>query len=333
MNNQEFIPKDHLFFPDTISRLTIQELKKLRDDQGNEIMSQLDNIDKVMTPFRGNELVPVLGYTNNYKSGLMNTLAKNAAAQLTKPEEVIVVCSWEESVEDKGIWDIAEMSNMDTTALDRGEFNDSDWKNILDASIKRAETPIYYIGHSDQDLRRRPRLDLEQVWKVLEHLYDYHGKKARMIVLDYLQRIRPIQNRGDWRVGMMETVDKAKDMAIAFDAPVILGTQASRKTRDLANPKMPLLEHAQETSNIEQSASKFFSVCLPIKTMQEGEVFEFAGHSFKVTKSLLLVALLKQKRGPAPAYFAFDVDYKTHILTPYQRDDINKLPGMYGGAK
>ena len=167
-------------------------------------------------------------------------------------------------------------------------------------------------------------MDLEQVWKVVEHLYDYHGKVARMIILDYLQRIRPMENRRDWHVSMMETVDKAKDMAIAFNVPVLLGTQASRETRKLANPKMPLLEHAQETSNIEQSASKFFSVCLPIKTMQEGETFEYAGNMFTVTKNLLLVALLKQKRGPAPAYFAFNVDFSTHKLTPYQRTDVNK---------
>jgi replicative DNA helicase len=320
----DFKPEDHVFFPDTISRLTVQELKKLREDQGNEIMSKLENIDKVMTPFRGNELIPVLGFTNNYKSGLMNTLSKHAAQQLTESNEIVVVCSWEESVEDKGIWDIAEMSGMDTTALDRGEFTDTQWKKILDASIERADKPIYFIGHSDQDMRRRPRLNLEQVWHVLDHLYDYHGKKARMIVLDYLQRIRPISDRRDWRVAMMETVDKAKDMAIAFNVPVVLGTQASRKTRDLANPKMPLLEHAQETSNIEQSASKFFSLCLPIKTMIEGEMVEYAGRSFKVTKNLLFVALLKQKRGPAPAYFAFDVDYSTHVLTPYTRMDLNK---------
>lgn len=319
----KFSAPDHLYFPETISRLTIQELERMREDQGKEIMTHHSNIDSVMTPFRGNELVPVLGYTNNFKSGFMNILSREAAAQLTKPDECVIVCSWEESVEDKGVWDIAEMARLDTMALDRGEFTDSDWKKILDASIKRAETPIFYIGHSDRDLRRRPRLNLEQVWQVIEHMYAYHGKKCRMIVLDYLQRIAPIEPRRDWRVSMMETVDKAKDMAIAFNVPVILGTQASRKTRELADPKMPMLEHAQETSNIEQSASKFFSLCLPSKTMDIGEIFNFAGQSLKVTKSLLLVALLKQKRGPAPAYFAFDVNFTTHVLTPYQKTNIN----------
>ncbi|MBV6343545.1 hypothetical protein HWQ67_18400 [Candidatus Magnetobacterium casensis] len=158
---------------------------------------------------------------------------------------------------------------------------------------------------------------------VLDHLYNYHGKQARLIVLDYLQRIRPSNERRDWRVAMMDTVDRAKDMAIAYNVPVLLGTQASRKTRELANPKMPMLEHAQETSNIEQSASKFFSVCIPHKTMTEGDTFDYAGRMFKVSKNLLLVALLKQKRGPAPAYFAFEIDYTTHTLTPYSHKDYS----------
>lgn len=322
-NDKDFDPNNSLFFPETIARLTIQELKKFRAESERVIMSGLQNIDKVMTPFRAGELIPVLGFTNNYKSAFMKTLANNAAAQLQDPNEAIIICSWEDSVEDAGIWDLAEMTHLDTTALDRGEFSDGDWKTLMDASLERADKPIYYIGHSDQDLRRRPRLSLAQVWQVLEHLYTKHRIQPRMLVLDYLQRIRPSEGRRDWRVSMMETVDIAKDMAIAFNVPVLLGTQAGRKSRDLAQPKMPLLEHAQETSNIEQSASKYFSLCLPIKTMSEGETFDYAGRSFMTKKDLLLVALLKQKRGPAPVYFAFNVDYTTHTLTPYTTRDPN----------
>ena len=317
--SEQFKPENSAFFPDTIARLTVQELKKLREEKSLGIMSGYSNIDKVLTPFRGGELVPVLGYTNNFKSGFMSMLCNNAIPQL-KPDsnEIIIACSWEDSVEDRGIWDLAEMTHMDTTALDRGEFGDLEWKKLLDASLKRADKPIYYIGHSDQDMRRRPRLSLPQVWQVLEHLYSYHGKQCRMIALDYLQRIRPDKDRRDWRVAMMEIVDIAKDMAIAFNVPVLLGTQAGRKVRDLADPKMPQIEHAQETSNIEQSAGKFFSLCLPHKTMNTGESFDFAGGTFVVSDNLLLIGLLKQKRGVAPRYFAFHIDWTTHVMTPYK---------------
>jgi replicative DNA helicase len=297
----------------------VQEIDRLRNNTDTALMSGLNNLDKKLTPMRGGELIPILGYTSNYKSGFMAALTENAVSQLQAANEIIVVCSWEDSVEDRGIWDLAGMSRIDTTAMDRGEISDGEWKRLLDASIKRAETPIYYIGHSDQDLRRRPRLSLPQVWQVLEHLYSYHGKQARLIALDYLQRIRPENMRRDWRVAMMETVDTAKDMAIAFNVPTLLGTQASRSVKTLAPPRMPGMEHALETSNIEQSAGKFFSLAMPIKNgIADGESFQHAGRTCICRNNLVLVDLLKQKRGEAPLSMAFEIDFKTHKMSPYR---------------
>lgn len=326
-NDKDFIPENSAFFPETIARLTTQELKALKQEQedGRGIMSGIPSIDKVLTPFRKSELIPILGYTSNGKSMFMKRLCNNAVPQIDKDAgEIIVLGSWEDSVEDMGIWDLAEMTHLDTTALDRGEFSDMEWRKLIDASLKRSDKPIYYIGHSDQDMRRRPRLSLPQVWQVLEHLYSYHGKQARMIALDYLQRIRPHKDRRDWRVAMMENVDIAKDMAIAFKAPVLLGTQAGRKSQERADPKLPMIDDAQETSNIEQSAGKFFSMCMPYKTMNVGEQFEFAGSRFTVNENLFLLGLLKQKRGKAPRYFAFSIDWKTHEFLPYMTTKLQE---------
>lgn len=318
---KDFDRETPLYHPDRIGRLTIQQLKTLRDDKDSRIVTGIERIDKDLNPLRGGQLIPVLGYTNNYKSGFMSILCNNAVNQLRDDNEVIVIVSWEDSVEDRGIWDLAGMTKIDTTAMERGELTDTDWKKLLDAAVARQETPVYYIGHSEQDLRRRPRLTLPQVWQVLEHLYDYHGKRARVVALDYLQRIRPAIARRDWRISMMENVDLAKDMAIAFNVPVILGTQAGRALVSAGGkgPKVPQMYHAQETSNIEQSSSAFFSLCLPIKTEMPDSEIEFAGMNFKVTENLLIAGLLKQKRGPAPRYYAFHVDFSTHTLHEVRR--------------
>lgn len=313
----DFNPEHSLYHPEQIGRLTIQELKRLRENRDVRLITGIGKIDAVMNPMRGGQLIPILGYTNNYKSGFMSIIANNAVSQLRDDNEIIVIANWEDSVEDKGIWDLAGMTQIDTTAMDRGDLSDTDWKKLLDAAIKRSETPIYYIGHSDQDMRRRPRLSLQEVWLILDHIYDHHGKRARLVALDYLQRIRPHTKRSDWRVAMMETVDLAKDMAIAFNAPVILGTQAGRALMNHSGLKLPQMHHAMETSNIEQSSNAFFSLCLPVKTESLHSNVDFAGESFYVTEDLLVVGLLKQKRGPAPKYFAFRIDYSTHTLLPY----------------
>jgi replicative DNA helicase len=318
-NGKEFNPEHSFYHPEQVSRLTVQALKKLRQGEDIRLVTGIEDIDKVMNPMRSGYLVPILGSTNNYKSAFMSIICSNAVSQLQNENEIIVIANWEDSVEDKGIWDLAGMTRIDTTAMDRGELSDSEWKRLLDASIDRAELPIYYIGHSDQDMRRRPRLTLPQVWNILDHVYDYHGKRARLIALDYLQRIRPHGQRRDWRVAMMENVDMAKDMAIAFSCPVILGTQAGRSVMSQAGVKLPQMHHAQETSNIEQSSNAFFSLCIPAKTEMLNDSVEFMGRNFTVKQELLFAGLLKQKRGPAPAYFAFHIDYSTHTLHPYEK--------------
>jgi len=114
---------------------------------------------------------------------------------------------------------------------------------------------------------------------------------------------------------MMEIVDLATDMAIAFGTPVMLGTQAGRQVLE-RRWKLPQMHDAQETSNIEQSASAFLSLYMPAKTHAVGSVIEIAGQQVTVTKDLLIVALLKQKDGPAPHYFLFRIDFATNKLHP-----------------
>ena len=120
-------------------------------------------------------------------------------------------------------------------------------------------------------------------------------------------------------MAMMENVDMAKDMAIAFGCPVLLGTQAGRTVMSQPGVKLPQMHHAMETSNIEQSSNAFFSLCIPAKTEMLNDSVEFMGRNFVVKQELLFAGLLKQKRGPAPAYFAFHIDYATNTLHPYEK--------------
>jgi len=103
-------------------------------------------------------------------------------------------------------------------------------------------------------------------------------------------------------------------MAISFGCPVLLGVQTGRQVmeRDI---KIPGIDDGQETSNIEQSSDKMLSVWYPIKTEDKGSLV--AGE--EVTKNLLIVRLLKQKLGEAPATFALYVDPERNIIAGRKR--------------
>ena len=293
----------------------------LRKDAGGGIRSGIADLDKILLPLRSSELITVLGYTSHYKSGFMNWLSKQAIKTI-EPEDVnsvVIRVTWEQSVEEDTISWLAGDASISVSKLARGLIDDAEW-NLLSASgTRRAAVPMWIVGHSQQDnkerRRARPRMTMTDVGLAIEmiasgELTNGIRKNVRMVVLDYLQRIRPDPQDGDTkREQMMEAVNRAKDCSIAYGCPVILGVQVGRQVTDRTD-KTPRIDDGQETSNIEQSSDKVFGLWYPIKTEPLGSMIDGA----KVTKNLLILKLLKQKLGEAPATFALYVDPEKNII-------------------
>jgi replicative DNA helicase len=192
------------------------------------------------------------------------------------------------------------------------------WTLLRTAANRRAQSPIWIIGHSQTEFAKvgsaRPRMTMTDAFRAMELICS--GKitgikqKPRLVVLDYLQRIRPdSRDGGTRREQQMEAVNKAKDMSVTFGCPVMLGVQAGRQVMERDN-KLPTIDDAQETSNVEQSADKFLSVWYPIKTEKAGSFMD----GVPVTPNLLVIGLLKQKNGPAPLTYKCFVDPEKIIV-------------------
>jgi len=309
-----------VFDPQTSSHLAVQMVDNLRKDAGGGVQSGINDLDKILLPFRSGELVTVLGYTSNYKSGFMNWLSKQALKLIDKEkteDEFVARVTWEQSVEEDTLSWLAGDANLSITKLARGLVDEKEWKILQKSSIRRAITPMWIVGHSQLEnterRRARPRMTMNDVALALEYICNDATErklKPKMIVLDYLQRIRPDTKDGDSkREQMMEAVNRAKDAAIAFGCPVILGGQTGRQVMERED-KTPTIEDGQETSNIEQSSDKMFGVWYPVKTEKPGSSI----HGVQVTKNLLVLRLLKQKLGEAPKTFALFVDPEKNIL-------------------
>lgn len=311
-----------VYDPQFASKLAVDMVDVLRQDAGGGIRSGIADLDNTLLPFRPGELVTVLGYTSNYKSGFMNWLSKQALKTIEEgSNEFVARVTWEQSVEEDTLSWLAGDADLSVTRLARGLVTEDDWVRLLTSSIRRAVTPMWIIGHSqlEQANRRqaRPRMTMTDIALALEYICnDATGRilKPKMIVLDYLQRIRPDPQDGNTkREQMLEAVNRAKDCAISFGCPVVLGVQSKREVMDRDN-KLPLIEDGQETSNIEQSSDKMFSLWYPIKSEPEFSTVRVLGSEIEVTGNLLLVQLLKQKLGPAPAIYKVYVNPEKNIL-------------------
>jgi replicative DNA helicase len=293
-----------IFSPQEAAKLAIDAIEDLKKHKGIGVKTGIGSLDSVLLPLRPAELLVVMGYTSWYKSGFMNWLLKSAVAQCTSTE-VAVKVTWEDSVEEDTLKWISSQSGISISTLVRGEI--VDWDVVMNAYTARVETPLWIVGHSNAQSsvegKPRPRMTMNDVLSAVKFIADGVNDskyKIKMVVLDYLQRIRPDSTDGSTkREQMMEAVNKAKDLAIQMGCPVVLGVQAGRQVLD-RDFKLPRLEDGLETSNIEQSSDKVISLWYPIKTEREGTDLSGDGWEAPVTKNLLIAGILKQKMGIAP---------------------------------
>jgi replicative DNA helicase len=297
-----------VFSPQQASTLAVQTVEGRRE-HGAGLPTGIPGLDEVMLPMKRGDLVVVEAYTSNGKSMLMSAIANNMAPKLER-DEVVVYVSWEQSVEEQTLLDISRTSTIPSGVLYKGALTDMQWSAMMKAALARAAQPIWLVGHSDAAEKRRPRLTMTDVAKALAYIVDTQGRKIKLLVLDYLQRINRDDVRStDARVGFMDIVDRTKDAALAFGCPVLLGCQAGRDTQS-GSWKMPGIRDGQETSNIEQSADKFLALWYPKTSEPIGSALQLegSGRQATVTDHLMFVKLWKQKFGPAPKLLPLYVD-------------------------
>lgn len=313
--------------PLTASNLAIQMIDNLRKDAGGGIRAGITDMDKQLLPLRPGELITVLGYTSHYKSGFMNWLSKQALKTiLPESHEIVIRVTWEQSVEEDTLSWLAGKADLSITNLARGLITEDEWKILDKAGYDRAATPMWIVGHSSQESRdrrkARPRMTIRDVAYAIEYiLHDAteYQLSTKMIVLDYLQRIRPDPQDGNTkREQQMEAVNLSKDLAVSYGCPVVLGVQTGRDILQRED-KMPRIDDGQETSNVEQSSDKMIGCWYPIKTEDPGSKVD----GYKVNQNLLFVRILKQKLGPAPLTYALYVDPEKNELGKMTREETD----------
>lgn len=288
-------------------------------------------LDEVMRPVRGGELVTILASTSHYKTGMMTYLARNAAQDMRRisrrvdgKTEVFFYCTWEDSIEKIGVNDIANATGLDIEAMEDGRFNDEQMMMIMQSIIDRHSYPLYLIGHSERSMNERPRLTLQQVHSAINVAVREIGQdKVQVggIFLDYLQRI-PVssQSVADRRMWVAGNVELCKDMAIQYNCPVYLGCQAGRQVaeRDI---KIPTRFDGLETSNIEQTSDRLLALYMPkfdhrLMDLLPTDYVTETSEPIYVTEDLLVVEVLKQKRGSTGIRIPLRVKFNTNQIEP-----------------
>ena len=302
--------KGILFTPNDAVEAALRTIEERRSYVGAGVRIGVHDLDEYFLPARPGELITVMGMTSNYKSGLMQYWARHTAGEIVNErlvDECVVYVTWEQAIEEMVAFDLAFTARLSATDVVQGKVSDAEMERLRAViGPKRAMTPLYLIGHSLSEERKRPRLSLSAVAQAMQMLKSEYGVRPRAIFLDYLQKIEPEEGE-DRRMQVFYAVERCKDMALAMACPVVLGCQANREVYKEANG-MPAVDSGLESSNIEHGSDKIVGVWYPIRKYDAGKAIELGTKRLTVTENLLMLKVLKQKIGPAGRTFPLYVD-------------------------
>jgi len=333
MTKPKIDPQGIIYSPEHASKLAIQLVEDLHKNRGLGLKTGLPDVDEKVIPLRPGWLVTVLGYTGNLKSTWMDWLGIQTLKTIQPSSPGIVIkVTWEQSVEEDTLSWIAAKGGLSVTKMARGLVDETEWKILRGTGVQRATTPLWVVGHSQQEYKKsrqaRPRMTMRDVCRAIEYIIHDSTPdvtlEPKLIILDYLQRMRSDPQDGDTRrEQMMESVNLSKDTAVSYGCPVILGVQTGRESEK----RIPSLQDGQETSNIEQSSDVSYGCWYPIKSAQDKNA-KING-IYPVTQNLFVLRLLKQKLGPAPETWMLHVDPERRTFDNMTKPD-KKEPIVYG---
>jgi len=320
-----------IFDPPQISNATVRSVENSQNDPTSLDLGIPELNEFVMA--RKDKVIGVLGDTSHGKTSLMTAIARNMATQINADAgEIGVYITWEDNIEDFGLSDLANFSKIPIASLYHGDIKGNRFERMMKASVERAKTPLWLVGHSEAS-GARPRMTMADVWEVCDNLVNKQKRKIRFIMCDYLQRInrQDMRGEGETRMQYSGVMDSLKDLALAYHPALFIGSQVSRSKVESTKWRQPQIHWAMETSNFEHTCDGAISTWLPYKSNDvwaDGECLQEKqgtnGTAIFVSKDLMLVSILKQKKAKAPILKAVDFLPEYNMFVPYGRAEAER---------
>lgn len=214
------------------------------------VTSGFSDLDKKMGGLQPSDLVILAGRPSMGKTSLATNIAFNAArAYLEKNKQegaVVGFFSLEMSAEQLATRILADLSEVPSDKIRRGELKDTDFHKFVEASQLLSRTPLF--------IDDTPALTISAIRTRARRLQRQH--QLGMIVIDYLQLLQG-SGRGssfENRVQEISEITRGlKAIAKELNVPVLALSQLSRAVEQREN-KRPLLSDLRESGSIEQDA-------------------------------------------------------------------------------
>src|SRR5215470_20400664 len=235
--------------------IAIAEAAYKRDSHITGVTTGLDDLDKKLGGLHPSDLVILAGRPSMGKTALAANIAFNAAQAYRETRDPtgavkvlegakVAFFSLEMSSEQLATRILAEQTEISSDRIRRGDIRESDFPRFVAAAQKLHRLPFF--------IDDTPALSVPALRTRARRLKRQHG--LGLIVIDYLQLMRPTTTRGDNRVQEVSEITRGlKAVAKELDVPVLALSQLSRAVEQRED-KRPQLSDLRESGSIEQDA-------------------------------------------------------------------------------
>jgi replicative DNA helicase len=204
--------------------------------------SGFKDLDELTGGFQPGNLIVIAARPSMGKSSLVTNMAESAALE---HGYAVALFSLEMSEAELAQRFIASQARVRGEKLRKGRA-EKEWPKIVEAANRLAQAEIWIDDSSDQGI-----LDIRAKGRRLHH--QAKGKGLGMIIVDYLQLMRP-DTRTDNRAEQVAHMSRGlKILARELDVPVVALSQLNRGVEGRTD-KRPLLSDLRESGAIEQDA-------------------------------------------------------------------------------
>ncbi len=219
------------------------------------VSSGLRDFDRMLGGLHPSDLIILAGRPSMGKTSLATNIALNAAkahktekqpdgAMKTVEGAVVGFFSLEMSAEQLATRIIAEVAEVSSSAIRRGEVDQEQFDKIYHAARELEKLPLHIDDTGG--------LSIAQLAARARRLKRQHG--LGLLVVDYLQLLTGSGRRNDGRVQEITEISQGlKTLAKELDVPVIALSQLSRQV-EAREDKRPQLSDLRESGSIEQDA-------------------------------------------------------------------------------
>lgn len=266
------------FYP--ISGIIESNIDALEARQGNKslisgVPSGFKKLDQLTSGFQASDLIIMAARPGMGKTALALNIARHAAVESDSP---VALFSLEMSKEQLSLRLLCSEARIDSARVRDGFFNDDDWYSLTNAAGVLSSAPIYI-----DDSPELTSLDIKTKTRRLKR-----EKGVGMIIVDYLQLMRPRKAYERRELEISEMSRTLKGLAKELDIPVIALSQLNRRLEERSD-KRPQLSDLRESGALEQDADLVIFI-------YRDDVYNTDENN--PNKNLAEIHLAKQRNGP-----------------------------------